>query len=163
MIDNKKFLKEISNIFTAADKAKKVVLSEMDKIDDKYRKLAEEEKKQLNSILANLNEQIKLYGPMVNGDKDTPVVTEETTSAPEEEMVVDTIYKENNDDPFAEENVEEVAEETTEAVEEAGSNLPWPDAVVTEDVPESEDTEEETEENARPADISEEWPISAEW
>lgn len=167
MIDNKKFLKEISNIFTAADKAKKVVLSEMDKIDEKYRKLAEEEKKQLNSILANLNEQIKLYGPMVNGDKvdDAPVAPEESAASSEEEKVVDTIYEDNNVYPFGEESEEaNVAEASLDTTNEDTTDMSWPDAVAVdanENVEEAEASEED--ESVRPADISEDWPISAEW
>ncbi len=158
MLDNKKFLKEISNILTAADKAKKVVLSEMDKIDEKYRKMAEEEKKKLNAILANLNEQIKLYSPMVNDD-DTVQDTEESadvpeeTTVPEEPKVVDEIFPENN-------------ESSEEPVEEPVEPSPVPEAIESDEADDwsSSDDEASEEKQESNEDDDDKWPeYTTEW
>ena len=158
MTDNKKFLKEISNILAAAEKAKKIVLSEMDKVDEKYRKLAEGEKKKLNEVLANLNQQIKLYSPMVNdGDTvqdmvESTDVPEEVT-VPEEPKVVDEIFPENN------ESSEEPDEDPTES-------SPVPEAIESDEANDwsSSDDEASEEKQESNEDDDDKWPeYTTEW
>lgn len=173
MIDNKKFLKEISNILASAEKAKKVVLAEMDKVDEKYRKLADEEKKSLNEILANLNAQMKLYGPMVN--QEAAVETTPEPAIEEEEKVVDTVFPENNEEEPEFDGAGFTEEDNTapEAEEESKTNdvtdAAWADAfgdnLATDDEVDVEVAEEAKSENGEEAasDINEDWPMPEDW
>ena len=175
MIDNKKFLKEISNIIASAEKAKKVVLAEMDKVDEKYRKLADEEKKNLNEILANLNSQIKLYAPIVNQETAEAVVAD--TAVEEEEKVVDTVFPENNEEEdeapefdgagFTEADNATPAEEPEETsnVDDAAWADAFGDNLAKDDEVDVEVADEAKSENGGDdlGDINEEWPVPEEW
>lgn len=102
MIDNKKYLKDVSSLYSTAQRVKKYVVAELDKIDEKYRKIIAEEKKKLNEQLEVLNAQIKFYAGIVSPEE-TPASEEsepkeEQTPAVEEEPVItDTIFPENNE------------------------------------------------------------------
>ena len=99
MFENKKFLREITNILTSSEKAKKVALQEIEKIDEKYRKLAEEEKKSLSETVKNLDDIVSYYSAFTKKDN-------------EEEKVVDNLFEENNEEEAPEEEAEVVDEET---------------------------------------------------
>lgn len=122
-----KLVKEFEKIRVSLAKSKKLILADIDKIDEKYRRLAQEEKKSLTESLGILNEQLKYYDNMLGG------VSETTEEAPEDEQkteeepkIQDTIFPENNE--F----------EETEKQEEAKEAEVNTDAVVTEDVPQPE-------------------------
>lgn len=157
MTDNKKLLKEFANILTSCNKAKQGAVAEIGKIDDKYRRLAEKEKEQLNALVKALDEQIKMYAGYLGLGENKPeeVLDEET-----EPVVEDTIFPENNeeedekvDEKPAEEAKENVEPSTGAAVEEA---------VVLEDLPEISAGEDVKWPEAEPQKIDEngwpEWP-----
>ena len=138
MIDNKKYLKDVSSMYSTAQRVKKYVVAELDKIDEKYRKIIAEEKKKLNEQLEVLNAQIKFYAGIVNPE-DAPAEekTEETPAEePKEEVeekIQDTIFPENNveekeetdeerHERFEKED-EEMAEELQEVIEEEEQEL----------------------------------------
>ncbi len=104
-----KLVKEFEKIYASLGKSKKLILADIDKIDEKYRKLAQEEKKNLTDSLAILNEQMKYYSTILGGNageaKDEVVE--------EEPAIEDTIFPENN---VQEEKVEVTA--TVEKIEE---------------------------------------------
>ena len=62
-----KLVKEFEKIYASLGKSKKLILADIDKIDEKYRKLAQEEKKSLTDNLTVLNEQMKYYATMLGG------------------------------------------------------------------------------------------------
>ena len=112
MIDNKKYLKDVSSLYSTAQRVKKYVIAELDKIDEKYRKIIAEEKKNLNEQLEVLNSQIQFYASIVGaGEKAEEAPVEEQKEEVEEE-IQDTIFPENNEP--AEENKEESEDEKTE-------------------------------------------------
>lgn len=101
---NKKFMKEIKSIFVSSEKAKKLALAELDKIDAKYKALAEKEKAELNNVVKNLDAMLDMYRPLIESS-DEPVI---------DSTVDDTL-------PFSDDDVveeQEVAEEPTETVAE---------------------------------------------
>ena len=183
MID--KLVKEFEKIRSSLTKSKKLILSEIDKIDDKYRKLAEEEKKSLMANLSAVNDQLKYFDNMLGGAAEEPAeestddAVEEPVAQEEPEMVVDTIYKENNiqdeaDEVFEQETVEE-SFDPAKVVEEAGfkeiTESTWEDAFgenmakddSSEDVPVEEVAEEQAETVSDTSDINDEWPMPEEW
>ena len=126
MIDNKKYLKDVSSMYSTAQRVKKYVVAELDKIDEKYRKIIAEEKKKLNEQLEVLNAQIKFYASIVNPEE-TPA-EEKAEEAPAEEQkeeveekIQDTIFPENNE-PDEEEKKEaedeEIAEDLNDAIQQ---------------------------------------------
>ena len=102
MIDNKKYLKDVSSLYSTAQRVKKYVVAELDKIDEKYRKIIAEEKKKLNEQLEVLNAQIKFYAGIVSPEE-TPASeesepkAEQTPAVEEEPVITDTIFPENNE------------------------------------------------------------------
>jgi len=162
MLD-KKITKEISNLLTSSDKARKAISVEIDKIDAKYRALAEKEKSKLSKMIKSIEEQMESYKTLLGlGDEvESEVeIVEPDTVEEEEEKVVDTIFPENNEDPFAvaevteEQLIEEepVAEETVVAENANEVFGEWP----------SEDTGSDAEEDK--SDDENEWPaFPEEW
>lgn len=166
--------KEFSKIYASCNKAKQGAVAEIGKIDEKYRKMAEEEKKQLNELVKTLEEQMKLYAGYLGLDKDDeatetpePAPAEEmpdtTVQEPEEEeeKIVDTIFPDNLDDvkeepaPVEEvpagENAEQPEWTSTDPAEE------WP-------VEEEHNQEEEKKEPILVTDDESGWPeFPAEW
>lgn len=114
MIDNKKYLKDVASMYSTAQRVKKYVVAELDKIDEKYRKIIAEEKKRLNEQLEVLNAQIKFYAGIVSPEEtpapeDSEPKAEQTPAVEEEPVITDTIFPENNEpeeivepDPMAE-------------------------------------------------------------
>ena len=103
-----KLVKEFQKIHSSLNKSKKLILSDIDKIDEKYRKLAQEEKKSLTESLSILNEQLKYYEKMLGKEVEiveddtaeednTPPVEEFAEQEPEEPVIQDTIFPENNE------------------------------------------------------------------
>ena len=114
-----KLVKEFEKIYASLGKSKKLILADIDKIDEKYRKLAQEEKKNLTESLAVLNEQMKYYASML-GNKTEEVNVEEQKD--EEPVIEDTIFPENN---VQEEKVETTA--TVEKFEEPAFETTYPE------------------------------------
>ena len=111
-ITNKKLLKSYKDILSASINAKSLVNAEIEKVDAKYRALAEKEKTDLNKQLKTLDTQIDLYTSMLNDDAP---VEEKVVEAVEEPIVVDTIFPENNEPDAVEEPEEDMpAEEPVE-------------------------------------------------
>lgn len=109
-----KLVKEFAKIRTSLAKSKKLILADIDKIDEKYRKLAQEEKKSLTDSLAVLNEQLKYYDKMLDGEQiveETDEKSEYVEPDPVEEApemtIQDTIFPENNEPEAKEEKEEE--------------------------------------------------------
>ena len=97
-----KLIKEFEKIRASLTKSKKLILADIDKIDEKYRRLAQEEKKHLTDNLSVLNEQLKFYDSMCSSPSeylpseaadDAPV---EEPKEEVEEKIQDTIFPENN-------------------------------------------------------------------
>lgn len=112
-----KLVKEFEKIYASLGKSKKLILADIDKIDEKYRKLAQEEKKSLTDNLAVLNEQMKYYSTMLGneaeeaqGDEKSEYVEPDPVEEIPELKIQDTIFPENN---VEEEKTEELAFETT--------------------------------------------------
>ena len=93
MTDNKKLLKEFSTIYASCNRAKQGAIAEISKIDEKYRKLAEKEKEQLNELVKALDSQLELYGSYLGLKKE-----EEVAEEAKDEVVVDNLYPENNEE-----------------------------------------------------------------
>lgn len=118
-----KLEKEFVKIRSSLAKSKKLIMSDIDKIDEKYRKLAQEEKKSLTENLAILNEQLKYYDKML-GTAPAEEATEEIEEAgtdnevqqvEEEPVIQDTIFPENNEPEEQEVKVEETSVSVQEA------------------------------------------------
>ena len=145
-ITNKKLLKNFKSILSSSIAAKEIVASEIEKVDEKYRKLAEAEKSDLTEQMKVLDDQIKLYSSLVQGNEP------EQQETPTEEMVVDTVFPENNaeEDEVAEESTatveagEEEAEDASEDAEDVHHNdegdIVWPE--------DTDAAEEESDEDA---------------
>ena len=151
-----KLAKEFEKIRASLFKSKKLILADIDKIDEKYRHLAQEEKKSLTENLGILNEQLKYYDNMLGGVSENTEDTSVEEQKPEEELAIqDTIFPENNEPEESEkkEEVKEVKATDPDAEEDAE----WEkkiqsgeiktvntDAVVTENVPQLEQAENAT-------------------
>lgn len=136
---NSKFLKEIKTLIASTNKALSIAKSEIDKVDAKYKALAEQEKKGLANTVKMLEAQLDAYSKLAAEE------TTETAIEEKEETVVDTIYPENTE--------ETMAEETTEAsnvieVEEDTEDLPEDFPAETSEVTVEETTEEVFEDDA---------------
>ena len=121
MLDNKKYLKDVSALYSSANKVKKHIINELDKIDEKYRKLIAEEKKKLTEQLAVINAQLECFGALVPEEKDAAAAElekeKEVKEKPASEVnlkIVDTIFTENNEEESEEEKKEEEDEDNAE-------------------------------------------------
>lgn len=130
---NKKFMKEIKSIFVSSEKAKKLAIAELDKIDAKYKALAEKEKAELNNVVKNLDAMLDMYRPMIESS-DEPVI---------DSAVDDTL-------PFSDDDVVEEQGVTEEPVIEA--------EVPTEQEPEFDGAGFTAEDNKEPETVAEEQP-----
>lgn len=167
-ITNKKLLKSYKSILSSSLCAKELVTLEMEKVDEKYRKLAEAEKADLSNMLEMLDSQISLYSSFLADDAPTQEEPN-TAAAPEEpeaepEKVVDTIYEENNaedDAPVVEETVSETVE--NDPFSEV-ANSPWDAETVDSNVVEEADNNEaEPEIKAEDSDVNDGWPMPENW
>lgn len=93
--DNKKLIKEINTIIASSTKAMELTRQEIEKVDAKYRVLAEKEKADLEKLLKMQEGQISAYKAMV-GITEEPA-DEPGTAETAEEQVTDTIFPENNE------------------------------------------------------------------
>lgn len=143
-----KLAKEFEKIRTSLAKSKKLILADIDKIDEKYRRLAQEEKKSLTESLGILNDQLKYYDNMLGGVAETvEEITADEQKTEEEPKIQDTIFPENNEEeqeaPESQEEQKEAdaeqhvepEQDKSDETKEAEVNT---DAVVTEDVPQPE-------------------------
>lgn len=160
---NSKFLKEIKTLIASTNKALSIAKSEIDKVDAKYKALAEQEKKGLTNTVKMLEAQLDAYSKL------TVEETVETTE--EKETIVDTIFPENTEDTKAtniievEENTEDLPEdlpaETEEITIEKTTEEPFEDDTVSE-AEELADAEAET--SAETTAAEDEWPeFPTEW
>ena len=171
MLDNNKLAKELASIYSASNKAKKSVIAELAKIDEKYRKLAEQEKEKLNKTLEMLEAQLKFYKPLLDLNKPEEPSGElyqedKPADVAPEEKIEDTIFPENNETDKVEDDAETaVPEESTDADTVDDGDAPagdefgdiWP---ANDDAPAEEKVEEEKKEEAS----EEEWPaFPEEW
>lgn len=174
---NKKFISELKNIIASTDKAKKVALAEIDKIDAKYKALAEKEKASLSKTVKLLESQLSMYNDMIKTDDESAEPEETTPNAAEqipekEQLIEDTVFPENNETVFdtEESSADDTQKtETTDDVEDTES-VEWPDDTSTEDTvapsePETNDSENTEESEDESEDKSEdEWPeFPEEW
>lgn len=124
MIENKKFAKQLKTIISSSEEAKKIAEAELQKIDEKYKALAEQEKRSIRQQIDMLD---KVISSFAQTNEVEPVV-EETPVAPEAETpaeIVDTLFPENNEQESteseefapAEEPVAEMPEEKESPVE----------------------------------------------
>lgn len=168
MTDNKMLLKEFSKIYTSCNKAKQGAIVEISKIDEKYRKLAEKEKEQLNELVKALESQMEMYGKYLGLVKteDEPVQEDVTEAVVEEEPAIeDTIFPENNEPEQVEEKTEE-PEKKGLTQEDIVAGLEAAGIVNLDEVIKEEKKEEKTEEAVVLEDIPEvggsnpnmEWP-----
>lgn len=123
-----KLVKEFEKIRASLGKSKKLILADIDKIDEKYRKLAQEEKKSLTESLGILNEQLKYYDTLLGdkADANGEDAVEAVEDAVEEPEITDTIFPENNEEEVKNETetaeVAEVVEESSAAAVVDGGN-----------------------------------------
>ena len=141
-IENKKLAKEFKNIVASSEKAKKVIVSELDKIDAKYKALAEKEKAELNEALKNLEAMIAAYAPMLESESVSDEAVDD--ALPFDETVEDT-----NDEA----KVEEAESEKEDEPEVDGAGFTEEDNVKSEE--ELEDLPESDEEKSEDSD--DEW------
>jgi len=107
-----KLAKEFEKIRASLFKSKKLILADIDKIDEKYRRLAQEEKKNLTENLGILNEQLKYYDNMLGGvSENTEDISVEEQKPEEEPKIQDTIFPENNEPETKEETAEPAIED----------------------------------------------------
>ena len=92
---NKKLTKEIKAIITATENAKALAQTELDKIDAKYKALADKEKAELTKTVKFLNSQLATYVTLLGEEK--------------ESAITDTVFPENNET----ESVEDADSETS--------------------------------------------------
>lgn len=152
---NKKLIKEIKTLIESSTKAMNLAKSEVDKIDAKYKALAEKEKAELKGTIKFFEEQVSKYTAMVKEES-------ETQEEEAEEAVTDTIFPENNE--TGEEETTSVAVEPLEAPAET---IEFPETAEEQsaETP-TEITAESVEENVEavagfPADEGE-WEVSSE-
>lgn len=113
-----KLAKEFEKIRTSLAKSKKLILVDIDKIDEKYRRLAQEEKKSLTESLGILNDQLKYYDNMLGGVAEAvEEATADEQKTEEEPVIQDTIFPENNEPEMKEEVVDPVVEEEESQLE----------------------------------------------
>ena len=160
-----KLAKEFEKIRASLAKSKKLIVADIDKIDEKYRRLAQEEKKSLTENLAILNEQLKYYDKMLGNEVETEdakdesveVETAEATLETEVESTIeDTIFPENNEpelEPVKEDKVEEVVEEKAKPVAEPEKK----EETAVEDIPEIIDTNWDDVQNVKIDENG--WPV----
>ena len=177
-IDNKKLLKELSAIYASSNKAKTAVVAEIAKVDEKYRKLAEDEKKELSATLAQLEQQLDYYGKILGLGKNEESVEEE------EAPITDTIFPENNMEKAVDEFIVEGDHSVIEkAVEDIPEVAEAPAEPVNEEPVQSEDAqawlgdvpvtdeeifaepvaEEEKKEDATEDESFDNWELPQEW
>jgi len=155
------------------------LVKQAEKVDEKYRKLAEKEKRDITEALEyyrNLRDELVTRRDSLGLDAAVPSkkdTAKKLKEAEEKEVVMDTIFPENNEEP-AEDIKEEPVEEP--AVEEQTSSDEAPEQEEQTEQPESEGTtevedvwpdeeKEETEEkNDQEEDEDEGWPdVVQEW
>ena len=140
-----KLVKEFEKIRTSLAKSKKLIIADIDKIDEKYRKLAQEEKKNLTENLAVLNEQLKYYDKMLDGepiveeaDEKSEYVEPDPVEEAPEMTIQDTIFPENNEPEVKEETKEEEKPADPDAQEDAE----WDEKIQSGEIKEVESKEE---------------------
>lgn len=111
---SKRLSKSIKDIIVSSEKTKKLAQTELEKIDAKYKALAEKEKSSLNQTIKFIDSQLAFYNNMLKEEtaemeeaeevEETEAVTETVS---EEEVIHDTLFEENNESEQEEEKEEE--------------------------------------------------------
>ena len=154
MIENKKFAKQLKTIISSSEEAKKIAEAELQKIDEKYKALAEQEKRSIRQQIDMLD---KIISSFAQTNEVEPVV-EETPVAPEAEApaeIVDTLFPENNEQESTEsEESAPVEEPVTEMPEEKESPV---------EVSQSEEAEEDDSLSFAGDNDDPDWDYPEEW
>lgn len=138
--ENKKLIKEINTIIASSTKAMEITRQEIEKVDAKYKALADKEKADLEKLLKMQEGQISAYKSMVcftdepkaPAEKTANGVVEETEKEPVEEKVVDTLFPENNEEETSEEETSEDETAEDETAEPETASEPKPEAETSE-------------------------------
>lgn len=111
---SKRLSKSIKDIIVSSEKTKKLAQTELEKIDAKYKALAEKEKSSLNQTIKFIDSQLAFYNNMLKEETADMEETEEveetetvTETVSEEEVIRDTLFEENNESEQEEEEKEE--------------------------------------------------------
>lgn len=154
MIENKKFAKQLKTIISSSEEAKKIAEAELQKIDEKYKALAEQEKRSIRQQIDMLD---KVISSFAQTNEVEPVV-EETPVAPEAEApaeIVDTLFPENNEQESTEsEESAPVEEPVAEMPEEKESPV---------EVSQSEEAEEDDSLSFAGDNDDPDWDYPEEW
>lgn len=154
MIENKKFAKQLKTIISSSEEAKKIAEAELQKIDEKYKALAEQEKRSIRQQIDMLDKVISSFAQTNEAE---PVV-EEAPVAPEAEApaeIVDTLFPENNEQESTEsEESAPVEEPVTEMPEEKESPV---------EVSQSEEAEEDDSLSFAGDNDDPDWDYPEEW
>ena len=148
-----KLAKEFEKIRASLTRSKKLIVADIDKIDEKYRKLAQEEKKNLTENLAVLNEQLKYYDKMLKGEPTVEETDEEPANEEQEAVIQDTIFPENNE-PEEEEKKEEKEEEKPVDLD-AEEDAEWEQRIQSGEIKEVESGDDVSVDNQEPAENAE--------
>lgn len=103
LTNNKKLTKEFKNIIASITNTKNLAIQELDKIDAKYKALAEKEKSELNKTVKLLETQLSAYAAL--------------TEEEQEPAITDTIFPENNVSEEKEQTTAEPLESTPETID----------------------------------------------
>lgn len=144
-----------SQIIASYEEEIKKTEQDISYIDDKYKKLAEEEKKSLNDELAELKNRLSQWKASVISE----VSEGDETKTEKEPEITDTLYPENNESPCnsSDEPTEEKRQEEEVSDEPAAF-----ESVELDEHPEvTEDWEEETEAEANEDD--DDWGEPKDW
>ena len=183
---NKSILQKLKETVDLYKKESEKVQASIDTIDEKYRKLAEKEKKDLNKSLSSIQSEIAFWEKTISSRYDRDLIAEvfgnasvsedeteektfSATATVEEEVVVDSIFPENNENEEEEEteneeepvlvNAELKEEEVTEESASSFDDV-WPsdepNNTESAAASESETTVDAVEEVVWP-DVPEEW------
>lgn len=163
LTNNKKLTKEFKNIIASITNAKNLAIQELDKIDVKYKALAEKEKSELNKTVKLLETQLSAYAALTEEEQE-PAITdtifpennvseekEQTVKAEPLESAPETIDV-NLDESTAEE-IAEAFEETAPVVEDVWEQAP------SEETPKEETAETSSEDEDEWPDQPEEWNV----
>ncbi len=155
---NKKLAKEIRSILTSASNARRLAEQEIEKIDAKYKALAEKEKSDLSKAIKMLDTQIASYRSIIEDDtqqdeNDEPAVEQEKEQEKEQE-IIDTVFEENNTEKMGTDDNAEASVESAENApvsDEGDGDVEWPSD-------DSEETKDTVDVVTEDKDDDDEWP-----
>ena len=177
----KKAILKIKETVDAYGKEMAVINEKIATIDEKYRKLAEKETKELKAAYADLEAEQEIWntslssydaeivnevlgGDAVSATEEPEPVVEETPTVDETpEVVVDTLFEENNDENSEEPEEEPVEEETEEEEPESEeSDVIWPEEETQQETPVEESPVKEASGVEESILDTDDWPVEPE-